>query len=337
MNKYFGGIKNSGLTIYDTVPENLYIPNDDLEIILKNGLKNLSTKGLAIRTRSKVVKSKICEILGYPIPKSFLKTQPRFFGQNFDTYIQKSDNLQIWNEEVNPNRRYVLIREENDVLTNVVVISGSQLANYDTTGTLTQKYQARLNANNNGGELYSKFDTDVIKNLVTNEYKLPTCLESPTDLPIIENLLSISALYDILKNLIGLSLKNPGIDQERNRGAYLQEEVSKILGYKTYKDNGQFPDVVNQLLEIKLQTSSTIDLGLITPSSTEFCDFSLMNQRIRHCDIRYAIFDAKIEDENVIIKGLYLSTGEDFFNHFQQFEGKKVNKKNQIPLPKGLL
>ena len=39
MNKYFGGIKNSGLTIYDTVPENLYIPNDDLEIILKNGLK----------------------------------------------------------------------------------------------------------------------------------------------------------------------------------------------------------------------------------------------------------------------------------------------------------
>lgn len=245
--------------------------------------------------------------------------------------------MQIWNEEVNPNRRYVLIREENDVLTNVVVISGSQLANYDTTGTLTQKYQARLNANNNGGELYSKFDTDVIKNLVTNEYKLPTCLESPTDLPIIENLLSISALYDILKNLIGLSFKNPGIDQERNRGAYLQEEVSKILGYKTYKDNGQFPDVVNQLLEIKLQTSSTIDLGLITPSSTEFCDFSLMNQRIRHCDIRYAIFDAKIEDENVIIKGLYLSTGEDFFNHFQQFEGKKVNKKIQIPLPKGLL
>ena len=70
----------------------------------------------------------------------------KFFGQNFDTYIQKSDNLQIWNEEINPNRRYVLIREENDILTNVVVISGSQLADYDTTGTLTQKYQAKLNA-----------------------------------------------------------------------------------------------------------------------------------------------------------------------------------------------
>ena len=58
MNKYYNGIKNSGLTIYDSIPEDLYIPNDDLEIVLRNGLKNLSTKGLAIRTRSKVVKSK---------------------------------------------------------------------------------------------------------------------------------------------------------------------------------------------------------------------------------------------------------------------------------------
>ena len=45
MNKYYNGIKNSGLTIYDSIPEDLYIPNDDLEIVLRNGLKNLSTKG----------------------------------------------------------------------------------------------------------------------------------------------------------------------------------------------------------------------------------------------------------------------------------------------------
>ena len=87
MNKYTKLIKISGLTIYDSVPENLYIPNDDLEIILREGLRGFSTAGLPIRTRSKIVKSRICEILGYPIPKTFLKTQPRFLGQDFDTYI----------------------------------------------------------------------------------------------------------------------------------------------------------------------------------------------------------------------------------------------------------
>ena len=35
MNKYYNGIKNSGLTIYDSIPEDLYIPNDDLEIVLE--------------------------------------------------------------------------------------------------------------------------------------------------------------------------------------------------------------------------------------------------------------------------------------------------------------
>lgn len=33
MNRYYELIKNSGLSIYDSVPDNLYIPNEDLEII----------------------------------------------------------------------------------------------------------------------------------------------------------------------------------------------------------------------------------------------------------------------------------------------------------------
>ena len=37
-------------------------------------------------------------------------------------------------------------------------------------------------------------------------------------------------------------------------------------------------------------------------------------------------FDAEIIDTTVKIKGLYLSTGKEFFEHFQQFGGKTVNK-----------
>ena len=45
--------------------------------------------------------------------------------------------------------------------------------------------------------------------------------------------------------------------------------VDGYLGYSRYEDKGQFPDIRHQLLEVKLQTSPTIDLGLVLPSSTE--------------------------------------------------------------------
>lgn len=63
----------------------------------------------------------------------------------FDTYAQKSNNLQVWNEELSPSRRYVILRvDELDKIARVKVVNGEELAQLDTTGTLTQKYQARL-------------------------------------------------------------------------------------------------------------------------------------------------------------------------------------------------
>ena len=107
---YVENIKRSGLTIYDFISKDnkdLYIPIIELEGILDKGMRGFSINGLALRTRSKVVKSEICRVLGYPVPSSFKKTQPRFLGQNFDTYIQETLNVQIWNEPVDPERRYV--------------------------------------------------------------------------------------------------------------------------------------------------------------------------------------------------------------------------------------
>ncbi len=146
-------------------------------------------------------------------------------------------------------------------------------------------------------------------------------------IPCIENLLSISALYKKLQTLVGQTFENPGADQERNRGVILQKAVCRTLGYKKYEDNGQFPDIVNQLLELKLQSSPTIDLGLIAPSSEEFCDFTLSGMKIRHCDIRYAIFDADISNSFITIKGLYLSTGKDFLIIFCNLEEMSLIKK----------
>jgi hypothetical protein len=111
--KYVEAIRQRGLSIYDPIaigdPE-LWIPTPELEVILNRTLPGISVAGLPLRTRSKLVKEHICRVLGYPVPKSFKRTQPRFPGQYFDTDIQKSNNLQIWNEELAPTRRYVLLQ-----------------------------------------------------------------------------------------------------------------------------------------------------------------------------------------------------------------------------------
>jgi len=143
---YINAIRESGFTIYEQITigdPDLWIPTDALENILNKELVGISVEGMALRTRSKFVKERICDALGYPIPKSFKKTQPRFLGQQFDTYTQKNNNLQIWNEELSSTRRYVLVRISAEYLVSEAkVVTGDMLAKLDTTGTLTTKYQA---------------------------------------------------------------------------------------------------------------------------------------------------------------------------------------------------
>jgi len=148
LQRYVDAIRRSGLTIYDAVEigdPDLWIPTPELEELLHVALRGISLAGLPLRTRSKVVKEHVCQALGYPVPPSFKKSQPRFFGQNFDTYVQKSNNLQVWNEDLASTRRYVIIRvNDRDEICRVKVVTGDTLSLLDTTGTLTQKYQARL-------------------------------------------------------------------------------------------------------------------------------------------------------------------------------------------------
>lgn len=332
-------IANSSLTIYDEIEigdENYWLTSQELQEVLDSKLKGLNLNGLPLRTRSKRVKIEVCTILGYPIPKSFKKTKPRFVGQRFDTYTQKSNNLQVWNEDLDLSRRYVLIRiNEKSIVTKVKVVSGSDLAPLDTTGTLTQKYQAKLNNIENKFELVSETDTINITKLY-GENKLIISNEiSPIDDPKKGNLLPIKTIYENLKQIIGKKFNDPGSDQERNRGAELHKLICKALGFKSYQDNGQFPDIRNQLLEIKLQTSQTIDLGLVSPDSKMPLDMEKIDDiSIRHCDVRYAIFYGKIQNGIVEITNLFVTNGEGFFGRFPKFKGKGLNKKIQIPLPK---
>lgn len=330
-------IRDSGFTIYDGIDEGheLFLQIHELETILKATLRGLNLD-YPLRTRSKVLKEAVCRALGYPVPARFQKTQPRFPSQNFDTYIQKSNNLQIWNEEISPTRRYVLVRvNQHSIVTDVKVVTGETLARLDPTGTLTQKFQAKSRETIVRSVLSSDRDTAYLpQRFVLAERWDRTAFAAilPTDPPIPGSLLPIALLYELLMPLTGQELTDPGLDQERNRGASLHRSVCRALGYGQYQDRGQFPDVVHQLLEVKLQTSPTIDLGLVTPDSTEPI---AEVPEVRHCDVRYAVFYGTKTEGGVRLDHLVLATGEEFFRFFQRFEGRILNKKLQIPLPAG--
>jgi hypothetical protein len=340
---YKTAIEQSGKDIYApiAVGDELWIPTPQLEELLNQGLFGLDLSGLPIRTRSKVVKAAVCRALGYPVPVSFKKTKPRFPGQELDINGQKKPNppknlnLQIWNEQLSPTRRYALIQiDENHRVSKIKVINGQELALFDTTGKITTKYQARLDTRIAVYDLISPFDTMPILPHVCAGLRFGADT-GPTDDPVSGGLLPIAEIFYCLSRLLGLTFLDPGRDQERNRGAVLHRLVCEALGYGSYGDNGRFPDVRHQLLEVKLQTSPTIDLGLVSPDSLEPLDIPHLGLTPpRHCDTRYAVFQARTDGSFVTLDKLAVVTGADFFTRFRRFEGKVQNGKLQIPLPK---
>ena len=323
---------NGERSIYDKIDEDRLIPSCELEALLKRRLVGIELERYPIRTRSKVVKSAICEAIGYPVPTTFRKTQPRFPAQNFDVYTQKSLNVQIWNEEIDLRRRYVFVRtDENSIVTTVRIISGEELAKLDKTGTLTHKYQATMKHFGKNC-LFSAFDT-----LNMTEWLSSSTLDLSSTTPILKpsagQLLPIADIYRRLLPLVGTSIDYIDAHQERNRGSALHAKICSMLGYSEYADDGQYPDIVHQLVEVKLQTSPTIDLGMHSPLDEEI----LLNngdKTFTSKDVRYVILDAKIDSVKISLENLYVVNGEHFTEAFPLFQGNVQNKKLQIPLPR---
>ena len=103
--RYVAAIRASGLTVYDAIEvgSRLWLPSPELESVLDTGLRGMDLAGLPLRTRSKRVKERVCEAMGYPVPESFGRKRPRFPGQQLDIYVQKSNNLQVWNDLIQKN------------------------------------------------------------------------------------------------------------------------------------------------------------------------------------------------------------------------------------------
>ena len=182
-----------------------------------------------------------------------------------------------------------------------------------------------------GLNICSSADTEAVWNwIIQSDCDLSAA--NPNYYPSREQLLDIKEVYRRLLPMVGASIDYIDAVQERNRGAELHAMICDHLGYSIYEDDGSYPDIANQLLEIKLQTSPTIDLGLHSPEDGEKI-VTIGNTSFYSHDVRYAIFDGEVRGSKVYLQNLYLVTGEDFSSYFPLFQGKGTNAKIQLPLP----
>lgn len=328
-------IAQLGIDLYSeaaTADSRYFYSPDHLEALLNEELLGRDDlAGMAVKTRAKAAKTLVCEALGYAAPTSFRKIAggPRLPHPAVDVYAQQSNNLQIWNDEVDAERRYVIIVLDECRIRDVRVVAGADLAQFDNTGKLTSKFQASRINERNGSRLVSLEDTPhFVERLVPGTH---ASSNSPVALPEAGGVLAISEVYNRLLPMVGMTYEDPGIVQERNRGTVVHREVCNRLETGRFADNGQFPDILSQLVEVKLQLARTVDLGLELPGSDT--PLASANGLLQVRDVRYAIFYATRTGSEFTLDSLVLTSGADFFEEYRQFGGLTSNKKLQLRLP----
>ncbi|MGW9629073.1 hypothetical protein ACWGST_00035 [Agromyces sp. NPDC055520] len=328
-------IARLGIDLYNeaaTADSRYFYTPDHLEVLLKEELVGrVDLAGLPVRTRAKVAKTLVCEALGYDVPSSFKKVNggPRLPHPAVDVYAQQASNLQIWNDEVDAERRYVILILDEYEIRDVRVVAGADLAQFDRTGKLTTKFQASRIDVTSGSKLVSALDTDnFIERLSPGTRSITN---SPVAQPEPGGVLSVGEVYERLRPMVGRTYDDPGIVQERNRGTVIHREACERLGTSGFADNGQFPDILSQLVEVKLQLARTVDLGLELPGS--YTPLASANGVLDVRDVRYAIFYATRAGSRFTVDSLVLTTGADFFKEYRQFGGLTSNSKLQLRLP----
>jgi hypothetical protein len=108
----------------------------------------------------------------------------------------------VWREEVDAARRYVVIIVKNGVVADVHVVAGADLAQFDTTGTLTSKYQASRIVDSEGAVLVSERDTDGLIAAYSAGQRVPLAT-SPVELPDHGRVLEIAGVFAFLAPMVG--------------------------------------------------------------------------------------------------------------------------------------
>lgn len=286
---------------------------------------------------------------GYEIVPPKRKGVPAFLREYIDTYIVTtgdSYNLQVWNR--NPNSasvqvdlkngetllasdvRFVLGKiDSNNCIESIVIMTPEYIERrFGKFGKPTIKQQLII-SNKKRSDIINKgsmviFDKNISESLLADKDEIIDKNTSIKAEP--SKVLPLEEISErVTDKLIGEKL-----DIElstKQRGQQLERLVAYQLGYRAIEKelDGGYPDIRNQMLEVKVQDSPTIDLGKYSPQFEE-----MINNDFTTRTIRYLI--ALTNAVNGRIDGIIICPGEDLGKHFTYVADKSFKCQRSIPM-----
>ena len=302
--------------------------------------RKLVTACLSVHSTCEAAKAKDYEIVP---PRG--KGVPRILLELIDTYVVTSGtnyNLQVWNRF--PNSKSTLVEYKNgkkiracdirlvfikintkkSIIESIVILTPSYIEKqFGSFGKPTIKHQIiisdRKREEIKGSVLLGK-DTKKMNAICRKTYKQP--LERMKDFPKESKPFCIDLLSKLVaKKLLGINLNMAGT---KNKGQMLERAVMTLLGYNSLLV-GDFPDIPNQFLEVKVQDSPTIDLGKYSPEFEE-----KVHSNITTKDIRYLI--ALTNSRNKAVESVVLVSGEELCETFTFVSATSFKCQRSIPM-----
>lgn len=279
---------------------------------------------------------------------------PKITREFVDTYIVTSGttyNLQVWNRipasktlliKLEGNNslkcndvRFIFVRIDigNSVIDSVVILTPEYIeSNFGKFGKPTIKHQLLISSKVRK-EIYESEekilfypDSKKLSYLLKHDFEPPK--ENMINEPSAQEIFSLQLIKELVaKVLIGEKLDSGAT---KNRGQALERRVLDLLGYPSDEKEqlyGGFPDIRNQLLEVKVQDSPTVDLGKFSP---EFEEVVIDDLNITTNDVRYLI--ALTNPDTEIVEGIIFSPGEKLGEVFSYVSDKSYKCQRSIPI-----
>ncbi len=222
--------------------------------------------------------------------------------------------------------RFVLLKvnTQKSVVESIVVLTSEYIEkHFGVFGKPTIKHQIIIPPQKRveiKGNILLGEDTKKMVDFCRKTYKEPS--EKMIDFPINSKPFSIEILSKkVAQNLVGVRLQG---SDTKTRGQNLERKVMSLLGYDSQLVGG-FPDIPNQLLEVKVQDSSTIDLGKYSPE-TDNVIFSNLTTK----DVRYLI--ALTDPQNRVVESVVLVSGAELGKVFTYVSDTSFKCQRTIPM-----
>lgn len=282
------------------------------------------------------------------------KGVPKITREYIDTYIVTSGasyNLQVWNRVPAAETllikyesgeslkctdvRFVLVKidTEKNVIASILILTPEYIEQrFGKFGKPTIKNQllisrkVRKDIYESEDKILTLHDSKKLSYYIRHDYEPPK--SGMVEEPDIQHLFSIALLKKMVaEKLIGFKLNAAAT---KNRGQALEKKVLELLGYVIQENDllyGAFPDIRNQLLEVKVQDSPTVDLGKFSPEKEEVVVTEL---GLTTFDVRYLI--ALTNPHTEIIEGIILSPGEKLGELFSYVSAESYKCQRAIPM-----